>query len=96
MLGIDGMGRGLEVEPSVVSVGAVQPSQRLKRWHATANGGRRGAERSLHNRRMTPGYRSRNGKWWYGSRALGRALGRVRRGATAVGIAMKVDAMVAH
>ena len=31
-----------------------------------------------------------------GSRALGRALGHVRRGAAAVGMAMKVDAMVAH
>ena len=31
-----------------------------------------------------------------GSRALGRALGHVRRGAAAVGMAMKVDAMVAY
>ena len=29
-------------------------------------------------------------------RALGRALGHVRRGAAAVGMAMKVDAMVAY
>ena len=43
---------------------------------------------------MAPRHHHLLGELWNGSRALGRALGRVRRGATAVGMAMKVDAMV--
>ena len=44
---------------------------------------------------MAPRDQSLEGELWNGSRALGRALGRVRRGATAVAMAMKVDTMVA-
>ena len=35
-------GRGLQVQPSVVSVAALQPSQRLKLWHAIADDRRGG------------------------------------------------------
>ena len=57
-----------------------------------------GAERWILNGPMVPQHRSLAGELWNGSRALGygRALGCVSRGAIAVGMAMKVDAMVAH
>ena len=45
---------------------------------------------------MAPRHQSLAGELLNGLRALGRALGRARRGATAVGMAMKVDAMVAR
>jgi len=45
---------------------------------------------------MAPRHRLLAGELLNGSRALGRALGHVRRGAAAVGMAMKVDAMVAY
>ena len=45
--------------------------------------------------RNAPRDESLNGKRWQGSRALSRAPGRVRRGATAVATAMKVDTVQA-
>ena len=90
------MGQGLQVEPSVVSVAVLQVSQRRQRWGATADIQWRCGENSLRKWRMAPRQRSLAGKLWNGSRALGRALGCLRRGPTAGAMAMKVDAMVAQ
>jgi len=56
-----------------------------------ANDGRRGPESSLNNGRMAPGHRSLNGELSNGSRATSRAPGRVRCGATAAAMVMKVE-----
>ena len=74
-----------------MSAAALQVSQRQERWHAMANDGRRGPESSLHNGRMAPGHRSLNGELSNGSRATSRAPGRVRCGATAAAMVMKVE-----
>ena len=77
-----------------MSAAALHVMQRPKWWHDMASDGRRGPERGFRNGPMAPRHQSLNGKWWRGSRASRGAPGRVRRGATAVATAMKVDAMV--
>ena len=96
VMGNSRAGQGLQVEPSVVSATALQVSQRQEWWHAMANNGHRGPENSLHNGRMAPGHRSLNEELSNGSRATSRAPGRVRCGATAAAMVMKVEAIVAR
>ena len=96
MLGNYGGGRGLQVQPSVVSVAALQPSRRPKLWHAIADDRRGDAVETQGFEEVPPGHKSLDTATWGGSRATGRALGCVRSGGTAFAMAIKVGEIVSN
>ena len=86
VLRIYGGGRGLQVEPLVVSVAALQPSQRPKRSHARANDCRGDSVECYGFEEVPPRDQSLAGDILGGSRATGRALGCLRSGETGAGL----------
>ena len=94
MLGNYGGGAGLQVQPSVVSVPATQPSQRPKLWCAIADN-RRGDAVEIHGfEEVPPGHQSLDADLWGGARARCRAPGCLRIGVTAFAMAIEVGEIV--
>ena len=96
MLGNYGGGAGLQVQPSVVSVPATQPSQRPKLWCAIADSWRGDAVEIHGFEEVPPGHQSLDADLWGRSRAAGRALGCVRGGHAAFAMATKVREIVSR
>ena len=93
-LGNYGRGTGLQAQPSVVSVAALQPLRRQKLWHAIADDRRGDAVASYGFKEVPPGHQSLDADLWGRSRATCRALGCVRSGFTAFAMATKVREIV--
>ena len=66
MLGNYGRGAGLYAQPSVVSNAALQPSQRLKLWHAIADDRRGDAVETHGFEEEPPGHQSLDADAWGG------------------------------
>ena len=84
------------MQPSVVSVAALQPSRRPKLWRAMADDRRGDAVETEGFEEVPPGHQALGTDTWGGSRATCRALGCVRSGGTAFAMAIKVREIVSN